>query len=149
MGGSQKLQINHQLIAVVVDDGDLVGFEVEGTRLVGRHIDDAESALLEHTLEVTVALAKGQRLGAVVVGDVNGGALALLVVVVGALVLIELECAIAAGIDIQRDVSGRTLVAILHLRAIRDDATLADIDGDALVGSVDDEPAAREVRGER
>ena len=135
------LQINHHLIALVVDDRNVLGVEVEGAGLVSCHIDDAEGALLEHTLKVTLALAEGQRLGSIVVGDVNRSKLTFLIIVVGALVLIELELTIAASIDIQRDVSGRTLIAILHLRTIRNDAALTDIDGDALVGSVDNESA--------
>ena len=137
-----KLKLNYYLIAFVVDYRDILRFEVKWTRLVGCDIDDAEVALLEHTVEGAIALAKGQCLGGIVVGDIDGSELTFLIIIVGALVLIELELTIAAGIDIQRDVVCRALVAILHLRTIRNDAAFADIDGDALIRSIDYKPTA-------
>ena len=144
---SAPSEVDHHLVALIVDGGNILGGEVEGAGLFGSDVDDAEAALLEHALEVTLALAEGQRLGGIVVGDVDGGTLALLIVVVATLVFIELEGAIAAGIDIERDVGGRTLVAILHLRTIGDDAALTDKDGDALVGGIDNESATNGAIG--
>ena len=98
-----------------------------------------ELTVFQHTIERTVTLTQSKGLGGIVIGDVDSGILSLLVVVVGALVLIELELTIAAGIDIERDDIGRTLIAVLHLRAKGNDATLADKDGDTLVRSIHDE----------
>ena len=112
---------------------------VEVQRLGGllRNEHHIETTLFQHTRELTATLAKGHGTRGVVVGNIDGGILTLLVVVVRALVLIELEMAILAGIDIEIDEIGRTLVRVLHLRTERNDAALTHKDGDTLVGGVD------------
>ena len=49
-----------------------------------------EAAILEHTSELALASTEGYSAGGIIVGDIDGGILALLVVIVCALVLIEL-----------------------------------------------------------
>ena len=92
------------MITFVVDHRNLLWLKVECTRLVSRYIDDVEAALLKHTIERTVTLAKSKRLRSIVVGNIDGSKLTLLIVIVGTLVLIELELTILASIDIQRDI---------------------------------------------
>jgi hypothetical protein len=108
-----------------------------------------EAAILEHTSELALASTKRYCAGGIIVGDIDGGVLALLVIVVGALVLIELECTILTGIDIEVDELGRLLIAPLHLRTKWDDGTLANEDRYLLVRGIDNEPTAREVSGLR
>ena len=113
--------------------------EVELAGIVAGDDNDVEAALLEHTLEVALAFANGERARGFVVVEVDGGIFAFLVVVVGTLVLIELELAVGSGVDIQVDELGGFLVAPLYLGTEGDDAAFTHIDGNAAIGGIDDE----------
>ena len=65
--------------------------EVQRLRTILRDVNHVEAAVLQHTGETTLAGTEGHRLRGIVVGDVDGGILALLIVLVRTLVLVELE----------------------------------------------------------
>ena len=127
---------------VIADHQTIGGVELKGFGLIAADEHDVEAAALEHTGKLSLAGTERERTGGIIVGNVDGGIFAALIVVVGTLVFIELETAVLSGIDVEVDELGGALVAPLHLRTEGDDGTLAHEDGDALVGSVDDEPTA-------
>ena len=124
------------MLTTIIDQHTRLLSEAEFAWLVLGDIDHIELALLQRALELALLLTDGQRLVCIVVGDVNGQIFALLVVVVHALVLVELELTVATSIHIERNLVSRFLIAVLHLGTIGDDAALTDIDRNALVGSV-------------
>ena len=96
------IQLHRHRLAVIVHHGAAGGGQVEVFRglRVGVHQHYVEATCLQHTLERPLATGYCQCAGGVVVGEVYGGVFALLVVVVGALVLIQAECAVGTGIDV-------------------------------------------------
>ena len=110
--------------------------------LVNQH--HAEVARLQHTFETTVATAYGQRACRIVIAQLYGTVLSLLILVVGAFVLVEQEASITSCIDVEGDRVGRLLVGILQRRAKGNNGSLGDEDGNALIGCIDDDAAARE-----
>jgi hypothetical protein len=122
--------------------------EVEGLRLLLGDINDVETTMEKHAWELALTRTYGDGMTRVVVADVDGGVLTLLVVVVGAFVLIELELTVLTSIDIEVDELRSLLVAPLHLGAEGNDGTLAHKDWDTLIRGGDDEPAAREFLDE-
>ena len=84
----------------IVDHYAFGAFEIQLYGSIFFHQYDIETAVLEHSVEGAFALSEGYGLGVVVVGDVDGGIFALLVVVVGSLVLIELELSVGTFVDI-------------------------------------------------
>ena len=63
-------------------------------------VHDIESALPEHAVERVTPLTEGYGFMDIVVADVDGGILALLIIIVGALVFIEGELAVLTTIYI-------------------------------------------------
>jgi len=61
-----------------------------------------EATFLQHTRELTLADREGDFAVIVIVLDIDGGILALLVIVVSSLVLIQLEFTIFSCIDIKK-----------------------------------------------
>ena len=126
-------------LAIVVHHLALGVVEVQRLRSVGGDEDDVEATLFKHAGERASALRERNGARGIVVGNVDGGILSALVIVVGTLVLVKLELTVLSGIDVEVDEVGGFLVAPLHGGAEGDDGTLADEDGNAFVGSIDDE----------
>ena len=129
-------------LTIVLDQLALGIIEVQG---LGGLLGDQyhiEAAVLEHAGELALASTEGYGTGGVIVGDIDGGILALLVVIVGTFVLVELEAAILTSIDIQVNQLCGFLIAPLHLRTEGDDGARTDKYWYLFVRSIYDEPAA-------
>ena len=89
--------------SVIVDKLTLRIVEIQRLGGILRDEHHIELAILQHTIKLTITFAEGNSTRGIVVGNVDGGILALLVVIVRTLVLIELELAILASIDVEVD----------------------------------------------
>ena len=137
-----SIELNADGLAVVLYQLALGIIEVEGLGGILADEHHIEAAVLQHTIELTLTGAKRYGAGGIVVGDVDGGVLTLLVIVVGAFVLVELELTVRARVYIKMYQLGRLLIAPLHLRTEGNDSALAHEDGDLLIRCIDDEALA-------
>ena len=86
-----RLKLDGEGFAVVGNKFALGVLKVEGLGGVLGDEDHVELAVLQHAIELAFASTKRDGLGGIVVGDVDGGIFTLLVIIVGAFILIELE----------------------------------------------------------
>ena len=133
------LKLDGEGFAIVGDKLAVGVLEVEGLGAVLGDEDHIELAVLQHAIELAITLAKGNGTGSIVVGNVDSSILALLVVVVGAFVLVELERSVLACINVEVDEVGRFLVAILDFRTERNYRAFTDINGNTFVWCIDNQ----------
>ena len=104
---------------------------------VGCDVYHLETAVAEHAGEFALSSAYGQATCGIVVADVDGGISSLLIAVAVAFVLVELETAVASGIDVEAQRVGREFGGILQRGSNGDDGPCRRLEGNAAVGCVD------------
>ena len=90
-------EFNAYRLAVIFDRLSLGGICVFD-RMCGVDEDNVEVAVFLHAFERTLALPYCQRAGLIVVGHGYVGVVPLFIIVVGALVLVEVEASVLSGI---------------------------------------------------
>jgi hypothetical protein len=96
-----KLQVYANSFAGVLYHLAIRVIEVQWFGVIARDEYHIETTVLQHAIELAFAGTERDRARGIIVGDIDGGILTLFVVIVGTLVLIELELTILTGIDIE------------------------------------------------
>ena len=132
-----RLKLDDNGFAVILHHLALGILKIQWLRGIFGNENDIESTMLQHTIELAFAGTDGYGTLGVIISDVDSGIFALFVVVVRPLVLVELERSALSCIDIEINQLCWLFVAPFHLRPKWDDGSLADEDGNLLVGGID------------